>query len=109
MVLAPIQIAGTGDSDALGHGIETSLPFKFLLKGFTTGFQQSHIRLAIVNHFLTEMEGHVTTDLIRMPTSQFVFLFYHHAIGIVKFQIGDAAHVLLMIRGVEQVRKEPLL
>ena len=38
MVLAPIQIAGTGDSDALGHGIEASLTFKFLLKGFTTGF-----------------------------------------------------------------------
>ena len=38
MVLAPIQIAGTGDGDALGHGIEASLTFKFLLKGFTTGF-----------------------------------------------------------------------
>ena len=29
MVLAPIQIAGTGDGDALGHGIEASLTFKF--------------------------------------------------------------------------------
>ena len=38
MVLAPIQIAGTGDDDALGHGVEASLTFKFLLKGFTTGF-----------------------------------------------------------------------
>ena len=38
MVLAPIQIAGTGDGDALGHGVEASLTFKFLLKGFTTGF-----------------------------------------------------------------------
>ena len=38
MVLAPIQIAGTGDGDALGHGIDASLTFKFLLKGFTTGF-----------------------------------------------------------------------
>ena len=38
MVLPPIQIAGTGDGDALGHGVEASLTFKFLLKGFTTGF-----------------------------------------------------------------------
>ena len=29
MVLAPIQIAGTGNRDALGHGIEASLTFKF--------------------------------------------------------------------------------
>ena len=43
MVLAPIQIAGTGDGDAFGHGIETSLLFKFLLKSFTPRFQQSHI------------------------------------------------------------------
>ena len=108
MVLAPIQIAGTGNGDTLGHEIEASLPFKFLLKGFTTGFQQSHIRLAIIDHFLLEMKGHITTDLIRVPTGQFVFLFGHHTIGIVKFQIGDAAYVLLMIRGIEQVRKESL-
>ena len=38
MVLAPIQIPGTGDGDALDHGVEASLTFKFLLKGFTTGF-----------------------------------------------------------------------
>ena len=97
MVLAPIHIAGTGDGDALGHGIEASLPFEFLLKGFTAGFQQCHIRFAIVNHFLTEMEGHVTTDLISMPTGQFLFLFGHHAVGIVKFQIGDSAHILLVV------------
>ena len=109
MVLAPIQIASTGNSDTLGHGIEASLPFEFLLKGFTTGFQQSYIRLAIVNHFLLKMERNIATDLVRMPTSQLVFLFGHHAIGIVKFQIGDAAYVLLMIRGIEQMRKEPLL
>ena len=109
MVLAPIQIAGTGDGDAFGHGIEASLPFEFLLKGFTTGFQQSDIRFAVLDHFLTEMEGHITTDLGRMPTSQFVFLFGHHAIGIVKFQIGDAAHVLLVVGGIEQMRKESLL
>ena len=108
MVLAPIQIAGTGDGDALGHGIEASLPFKFLLKGFTPRFQESHIRLAIVDHFLFEGKGHVTTDLVRMPTGQFLFLFGHHAIRIVKFQIGDAAHVLLVVRGIEQVRKESL-
>ena len=108
MVLAPIQIAGTGDGDALGHGIEASLPFKFLLKGFTTGFQQSHIRLAILNHFLLEIERDITTDLVCMPTGQFVFLFGHHALGIVKFQIGDVAHVLLVVGGVKQVRKEAL-
>ena len=43
MVLAPVQIAGTGKGDTRGHGIEASLPFKFFLKGFTTGIQQSHI------------------------------------------------------------------
>ena len=35
VVLAPIEIAGTGNRDAFGHGIEASLSFKFLLKGFT--------------------------------------------------------------------------
>ena len=109
MVLAPIQIAGTGDGDAFGHGIETSLPLKLLLKGFTPRFQQSHIRFAILDHFLLEMEGHITTDLVRMPTNQFVFQFGYHAIGIVKFQIGDAAHVLLVVGGIEQMRKESLL
>ena len=38
MVFAPIPIAGTGDRDALGHGVQASLTFKFLLKGFTTAF-----------------------------------------------------------------------
>ena len=106
MVLAPIQIANTGDGDALGHGIETSLPLKILLKGFTPGFQQSHIRFAILDHFLLEMEGYIARDLIRVPTSQFVFLFGHHALGIVKFQTGDPTHVLLVVGGIEQMRKE---
>ena len=109
MVLAPIQIAGTRDGDAFGHGIEASLPFEFLLKGFTPCFQESHIRLAIVNHFLLEIELNITTDLVRVSTGQFVFLFGHHAIGIVKFQIGDAAHILLVVGGIEQMGKEPLL
>ena len=73
MVLAAIQIASTGDGDAFCHGIEASLPFEFLLKGFTVGFQQSHIRFAIIDHFVTEMEGHIKTDLIRVPTGQFLF------------------------------------
>ena len=55
------------------------------------------------------MEGHVPTDLICMPTGQFVFFFGHHAIGIVKLQIGDATHILLMVGGIEQMGKEPLL
>ena len=109
MVLAPIQIAGTGDGDALGHGIEASLTFKFLLKGFTNRFQQGHIPLAVVDHFLTEIEGHITTNLVSVPTGQFVFLFGHYAIGIVKFQIGYLTHVLLVVGGIEQMRKEPLL
>ena len=54
MMLAPIQIAGTGDGDALGHGIKASLTFKFLLKGFTTRFQQGDIGLTVVDHFLLE-------------------------------------------------------
>ena len=109
MVLAPIQITGTGDSDALGHGIEASLTFKFLLKGFTTGFQQGHIGLAVVDHFLVKMEGHIATNLVSVSTGQFLFLFGHHAIGIVKFQIGDSTHVLLVVGGIEQMQKEPLL
>ena len=108
MVFAPIQIAGAGDSDVPGHGIEASLPFKFLLKGFTTGFQQSHIRFPVLNHFLLEMEGHITTDLVGVPTGQFLLLFGHHAIRNVKSQIGDATHVLLVIGGVEQMRKKSL-
>ena len=39
MVLAPIQIAGTGDGHTLGHGIEAGLAFEFLLKSFTTGLE----------------------------------------------------------------------
>ena len=104
MVLSPIQIAGTGNSDALGHGIEASLTFKF-----TTGFQQGVIRFAVVDHFLVEMEGEISTNLVTMPTSQFLFLFGHHAVRIVKLQIGDATQVLLMVRGIEEMGKEPLL
>ena len=109
MVLAPIQIADTRDGDALGHGIEASLAFKFLLKGFTTGSQQGDIGLAIVNHFLVGMEGDIATNLVSVPTGQFLFHFGHHAIGIVKLQIGDSANILLMVRGIEQMGKEPLL
>ena len=75
MMLAPIQIAGTDDGDALGHGVEASLTFKFLLKGFTTRFQQGDIGLTVVDHFLLEMEGHITTNLVSVPTGQFLFLF----------------------------------
>ena len=109
MMPAPIQIASTGDGHTLDHRIEASLLFKFLLKGFTPCFQESHIRFAIVNHFLLEMEGHVPTDLICMPTGQFLFLFGHHVVGIVKLQIGDAAHILLVVGGIEQMGKEALL
>ena len=89
MVLASIQIAGTGDGDALCHGIGASLTFKFLLKGFATRFQQGDIGLAVVDHFLVEMEGHVATNLVSVPTGQFLFLSRHRAIRIVKLQIGD--------------------
>ena len=73
MVLAPIQIAGTGDGDALGHGIEASLALKFLLKGFTSRFQQGDIGLAVLDHFLLEMEGHITTNLVSVPTGPLSF------------------------------------
>ena len=53
------------------------------------------IRLAVVDHFLTEIKGQITTNLVSMPIEQFLFLFGHHPVGIVKFQIGDPTHVLL--------------
>ena len=55
------------------------------------------------------MEGHIARNLVSVPTGKFLFLFGHHAIGILKFQIGDPAHVLLVVGGIEQMRKEPLL
>ena len=39
MMLAPIQVTGTGNGDTLGHGVEARLLFEFLLKGFTPRFQ----------------------------------------------------------------------
>ena len=48
-------------------------------------------------------------NLVSVPTGQSLFLFGHHAIRIVKLQIGDPVHVLLMVRGIEQMGKEPLL
>ena len=96
-------------SDALDHGIEASLALKFLLKGFTTRFQQGDIGLAVLDHLMLEMKGDITTNLVRVPTGQFLFLFGHHTVRIVKLQIGDPAHVLLMVRGIEQMGKEPLL
>ena len=68
MVRAPIQNAGTGDGDALGHGIEASMTFKFLLKGFTTPFQQGDIGLAELDHFLLEMKGDIATNLVSVLT-----------------------------------------
>ena len=109
MVLAPIQIAGTGNGDALGHEVEASLTFKLFLKGFTTCFSQGHIGLTAVDHFLVEMKGHIATNLVIVPTGRFLFLFGHYAIRIVKFQIGNSTDVLLVVRGIEQMRKEPLL
>ena len=84
MVLAPIQNAGTGDGNALGHGIEAGLTFKFLLKGFTTPFQQGDIGLVELDLFLLEMKGDIATNLVSMLTGQLLFLIGHHAIGIVK-------------------------
>ena len=107
MVLLPIQIAGTGNGDALGHGIEASRTLKFLLKRFTTGFQQGDIRFAVVDHFLVEMEGDISTSLVTMPTSQFFFFGGHHAIRIVKLQIGGTAHILLMVSGVDNWGRNP--
>ena len=43
MVLAPIQIAGTGDGDTLGHGIEASLPVRILA-------ERPHNRLSTEPH-----------------------------------------------------------
>ena len=88
MVFSPIQIAGIGNGHALGHGVEARMGLEFLLKGFATSFQQGHIRLAVVDHFLTKIEGHITMNLVNMPMEQFLFLFGHHPVGIVKFQMG---------------------
>ena len=55
------------------------------------------------------MKGHITTNLVSVPTGQFVFRFSHHPIGIVKFKVWDPTHVLLVVGGVEQMRKETLL
>ena len=46
------------------------------------------------------------TNLVGVPMGQFLFLFGHHAIGLVKFQIGDLTNVLLVVGGIEQMRKE---
>ena len=108
-MFSPIQIIGTANGHTLGHGVEASLGLEFLLKGFATSFQQGHIRFAVVNHFLTEIKGHITMNLVSMPIEQLLFLFGNHPIGMEKFQIGDPTHVLLVIGGVEQVREEPLL
>ena len=108
-MFSPVQIAGTGNGHGLGHGVEASLDLEFLLKCLTTGFQQGYIRLAVVYHFLMEIERHVSTNLVTMPTEQFFFLFGHHSVGIVKFQIGDPTHVLFVVGGVKKVKEEPLL
>ena len=56
-----------------------------------------------------EIKGHIATNLVSVPTGHFLFLFGHHAIGIVKFQLGDLTYVLLVVEGIEQMWKEPLL
>ena len=108
-MFSPIQITSTGNGHALGHGVEAIPDLEFLMKGFTTGFQQGQIRLAVVHHFWTEIEGHIATDSVRVPVEQFLFLFGHHPVGIVKFQIGDPTHALLVVGDVEKVPEEPLL
>ena len=61
-MFSQIKIAGTSNGHTLGHGIETSLGLEFSLKGFPNGFLQGHILFAVVNHFLTEIKGHITTN-----------------------------------------------
>ena len=61
-----------------------------------------------MDHFLTKIEGHITTDLVSLPMEQILVFFGHHPVGIVKFQIGDPSQVLLVIGGVKQMRKEAL-
>ena len=53
-----------------------------------------------------EIKGHIVTNLVGVLMVQFLFLFGHHAIGMVKFQIGDSTNVLLVVGGIEQMRKE---
>ena len=108
-MFSPIQITSTDNGHALGHGVEAIPGLEFLLKGFATGFQQGHFRLAIVDHFLTEIERHIATDSVSVPIEQFLFLFGHHPVGMVNFQIGDPTHALLVVGGVEKVPEEPLL
>ena len=98
-MFSSIQIAGTGNGHGLGHGVEASLGLEFLPKCLTTGFQQGYIRLAVVDHFLMEIERHVSTNLVTMPTEQFFFPLGHHPVRIVKFQIGDPIHVHVGYRG----------
>jgi len=101
VMFAPIQIAGTSNGDTLGHGIEASLAFKFLLKRLTTCFQQGDIRFTVLHHFSVKIKHDVATNLVATPTKQFLLFLGHHTIGIVKFQIGDPAHLLLMVGGIE--------
>ena len=67
-MFSPIQIAGTGNGHTLGHGIKTSVGLEFSEKGFATRFQQGHTRFAVVDNFLTEIKGHITINLVSVPT-----------------------------------------
>lgn len=101
-MFSPIQITGTGNGHTFFHRVEAGLGLEFLLKGFAACLQKSDIRFAVVDHFLAKMEGNITTNLVSIPIKQLLFLYGHHPIGIVKCQIGDPTHVLLVIGGVER-------
>ena len=107
-VLTEIPVASRGDGD-VGKGIEASQRLEYGLEGETPLLEEFDVRLAVFSQLLLEVVDDVGHTLSSMPRLKVPSHRYRHDVWHEVGSVRNATDVGLIRKGVEEMRKIPLL
>ena len=107
-VLTEIPVASRGDGD-VGKGIEASQRLEYGLEGETPLLEEFDVRLAVFSQLLLEVVDDVGHTLSSMPRLKVPSRRYRHDVWHEVGSVRNATDVGLIRKGVEEMRKIPLL
>ena len=107
-VLTEIPVASRGDGD-VGKGIEASQRLEYGLEGETPLLEEFDVRLAVFSQLLLQVVDDVGHTLSSMPRLKVPSRRYRHDVWHEVGSVRNASDVGLIRKGVEEMRKIPLL
>ena len=105
---AQIPVASRSDGHLI-EGVEMRQSLEIPLEGQTPLLEQFHIRLAVGQEFLLEIELDPTRHLVSVPPLEILAALDAHAVGQVGVLGWQGPHVILVGAGVEEVGEIPFL